>query len=86
MNFYLNFHQINIKYIKAIESGDFADIESPYLRLFLRAYADEIGGDSGRALEQLDSFMGTTSTPLSSTFNIKTELKEEFDIQNEILP
>ena len=77
--------KINIKYIKAIESGDFADIESPYLRLFLRAYADEIGGDSVRALEQLDSFMGATSTPLSSKFNIKNELKEDYDLQNEIL-
>ena len=78
--------KINIKYIKAIESGDYADIESPYLRLFLRAYADEIGGDSVRALEQLDSFMGATSTPLSSKFNIKNELKEDYDIQNDIIP
>ena len=30
--------------------------------------------------------MGTTSTPLSSTFNVKSELKEEFDIQTDILP
>ena len=30
--------------------------------------------------------MGATTTPLSSTFNIKSESKEEFDLQNEILP
>mgnify|MGYP006095071515 FL=1 len=63
--------KINIQYLQAIESGDFSDIEMPYLRLFLRAYAEEIGGDSQRALEQLDSFMGTSRpkaispTPLS---------------------
>ena len=51
--------KINVPYLKAIESGDFIDIEVPYLRLFLRAYAEEIGGDSQRALEQLDSFLGT---------------------------
>jgi len=28
--------KINIQYLQAIESGDFSDIETPYLRLFLR--------------------------------------------------
>ncbi len=51
--------KINIKYLHSIESGDFSDIEIPYLRLFLRAYAEEIGGDSERALGQLDSYLGT---------------------------
>ena len=78
--------KINIKYIKAIESGDFVEIEIPYLRLFLRAYADEIGGDSQRALEQLDSFMGTNTTPLSATFNSKNENKEEFEFLNDLSP
>jgi cytoskeletal protein RodZ len=77
--------KINIKYIKSIESGDFINIEIPYLRLFLRAYADEIGGDSQRALEQLDSFMGTNTTPLSSSFNIKNENTEELDFINDTL-
>lgn len=51
--------KINVQYLIAIESGKFSEIETPYLRLFLRAYAEEIGGNSQRALEQLDSFMGT---------------------------
>tara|TARA_B100001996_G_C18543437_1_gene547863 strand:+ start:94 stop:924 length:831 start_codon:yes stop_codon:yes gene_type:complete len=55
--------KINIKYLEAIEKGNFEILPVPYLRLFLRAYADEIGGDSSRALEQLDSFLGTTRTP-----------------------
>ncbi len=78
--------KINIRYIKSIESGDFINIEVPYLRLFLRAYADEIGGDSQRALEQLDSFMGTNTTPLSPSFNVKNENTEEFDFTNEPTP
>jgi len=52
--------KINIKYLEAIEQGDFKILPVPYLRLFLRAYAEEIGGDSQRALEQMDSFLGTT--------------------------
>jgi len=43
--------KINIQYLQAIESGDFSDMETPYLRLFLRAYAEEIGGDSQRSLK-----------------------------------
>ncbi len=59
--------KINAKYLEAIEEGSFDILPVPYLRLFLRAYAIEIGGDSERALEQLDSFIGNTKpkmTPL----------------------
>ena len=52
--------KINIKYLNAIEKGDFDILPTPYLRLFIRAYALEIGGDADRALEQLDSFVGNT--------------------------
>ena len=52
--------KINVQYLQDIEKGSFEDIETPYLRLFLRDYAEEIGSDSQRALEQLDSFSGTT--------------------------
>ena len=59
--------KINAKYLEAIEEGNFDILPIPYLRLFLRAYAIEIGGDSERALEQLASFIGNTKpkmTPL----------------------
>ena len=52
--------KIKAKYLEAIEEGNFDILPIPYLRLFLRAYAIEIGGDSERALEQLDSFIGNT--------------------------
>lgn len=61
--------KINIRYLQAIEAGDFDLIEIPYYRLFLRAYAEEIGGDSERALEQLDSFMGTSTPPFQAIPN-----------------
>ena len=54
--------KINLRYLKAIEAGNFDILPTPYLRLFLRAYAKEIGGDSNSALEQLESFLGTSST------------------------
>ena len=57
--------KINVQYLQDIENGAFEDIETPYLRLFLRAYTEEIGVNSQRALEQLDSFSGNKKAPLT---------------------
>ena len=69
--------KINVQYLIAIEEGDFSNIETPYLRLFLRAYAEEIGGDSQRALEQLDSFMGTSRATFIAQNVAEEETEEE---------
>ena len=75
--------KINIKYLTAIEDGNFEILPVPYLRLFLRAYAIEIGGDSDRSLEQLDSFIGH-SKPSLKTINIKNEKIDDFQISKKI--
>ena len=80
--------KINIKYLKAIEVGNFDILPVPYLRLFLRAYSEEIGGDSVRALEQLDSFLGTAKTIIVSQpleKNHKDKVIESSN-ENEVLP
>ncbi len=61
--------KINIKYLSAIEEGNFEILPIPYLRLFLRAYAIEIGGDSERSLEQLDAFIGHTKPKIIPSKN-----------------
>ena len=66
--------KINIRYLEAIEEGNFDILPVPYLRLFLRAYATEIGGEADRALEQLDSFSGNTKPK-----RITKQKNEEFD-------
>ena len=79
--------KINIKYLKAIEVGNFDILPVPYLRLFLRAYSEEIGGDSVRALEQLDSFLGTAKTIIVSQ-PLEKERKDkviESSNENEVL-
>ena len=48
------FTKINEKYIQAIESGDFTVLPTVYMRLFLRAYAEFIGADSTKALEDYE--------------------------------
>ena len=71
--------KINVKYLNAIEQGDFDILPTPYLRLFIRAYAVEIGGDAERALEQLDSFVGS-NRPIAATSQIINTDKEESKI------
>ena len=70
--------KINVQYLQDIEKGSFEDIETPYLRLFLRAYAEEIGSDSQRALEQLDSYkvlLFHSQKLLSNIFLVRLEQK-----------
>lgn len=50
--------KINIEYLLAIENGQFEVLPLPYVRLFMRAYVTEIGGDAEEALHQLDIFQG----------------------------
>ncbi len=46
--------KIDIRYLEAIEEGHFEVLPRTYMRLFLRAYVTEIGGDTKDALNQLD--------------------------------
>ncbi len=46
--------KIDLKYLEAIENGQFNILPRTYMRLFVRAYVTEIGGDTKDALNQLD--------------------------------
>ena len=48
------FTKIHPRYIEAIENGDFIMLPTVYMRLFLRAYANFIGADSEKALEDFE--------------------------------
>ena len=76
--------KINVKYLNAIEQGDFDILPTPYLRLFIRAYAVEIGGDAERALEQLDSFVGNNRST-TATSQIKNTDKDENKINENFI-
>ena len=52
--------KINIKYLEALESGDFSFLPNVYVRLFLRAYSVEVGADPVDALNQLDIHLAKT--------------------------
>ena len=48
--------KINIKYLDAIEIGDFNSLPNVYIRLFLRSYCDYIGCDYKKALDEYEIY------------------------------
>ena len=57
--------KINLESLQAIESGQFDILPNPYVRLFIKAYAIEIGGDTNETLNQLEhhlNLMGKESS------------------------
>jgi len=48
--------KINIEYITAFEAGQFDILPPAYVRLFLKAYVTELGGDPDEALHQLEIY------------------------------
>jgi len=49
--------KINLDYLETLESGDFTFLPYVYVRLFMKAYAVEIGAERDEVLQQLDHFM-----------------------------
>ena len=54
--------KIDIKYLHSIEKGKFAEIPGVYVKLFFKAYINEIGINIQEALNELDSFLNQKST------------------------
>jgi len=47
--------KINIRYIKAIEEGDFDILPNTYVRLFIRSYAEILGLNQSEILKEFDA-------------------------------
>jgi len=56
--------KINISTLKAIESGDFSDLTSTYQRLFIRAYAAEIGANPEDIIKDLEESVKLKRKPV----------------------
>ena len=63
--------KISLSALHAIEKGMFDQLPYTYVRLFLRAYAVEIGVDPEEVLENLDVYLG------NKTFTQKKDNKSE---------
>ena len=56
--------KINLSYLEAIEEGRFDLLPHTYIRLFVRAYATEIGANPDEIVNNLENFLGNkTSVP-----------------------
>lgn len=79
--------KINIKYLAALEIGNYDLIQEPYTRLFLRAYINEIGADPDKAISELSEYLlkkdGSKSKETEKTEqekNISDEKKKDLSI------
>ena len=74
-----DFTKIDIKYLLAIEEGDFSCLPNVYMRLFLRSYCKYIGADAKKTLDSYEFYtVGTKPSP-SKTFNISESIKLDSD-------
>ena len=64
--------KISLEALRAIESGQFNDLPQTYIRLFFRAYANEIGADENSTLSELDKFLSGKSKVDSQTESKKS--------------
>ena len=62
-----DYTKISPKYIEAIENGDFSVLPIIYMRLFLREYADYIGADSKKTLEDYELYTTGKVVPKEDT-------------------
>ena len=49
--------KISLAALRAIENGQFSQLPHTYIRLFVRAYANEIGADEDQTLKELEKFL-----------------------------
>ena len=77
-----DFTKIDIKFLVAIESGDFSCLPSVYMRLFLRSYCKYISADSEQALNDYEFHTIGTKTE-DKTFVLPSESEAEDPVINE---
>ena len=67
--------KIDIKYLQSIEKGKFAEIPGVYVKLFFKAYINEIGVDIEEALDELNSFLNQKTSSKNLKFVPDSEEK-----------
>jgi transcriptional regulator with XRE-family HTH domain len=75
--------KIDIIYLQSIEKGKFAEIPGVYVKLFFKAYINEIGVDTAEALDELDGFLNQKTT--SKKFKLFKNLNNENLFNSSIL-
>ena len=68
--------KISLEALRSIESGQFNKLPRTYIRLFVRAYANEIGADDAKALRELEKVLNKESIVDEDKESIVDEDKE----------
>ena len=74
--------KIDLKHLRALERGKFAEIPSIYVKLFFKAYINEIGVDVNEALIELDNFLNNKS--VENRFKSQNKKNEKHNFLNKI--
>lgn len=61
--------RINIRFLEALEQGEFDVLPKTYIRLFLRSYCQGIGADEKEALSQLEQHLGEPEETPATIFD-----------------
>jgi len=73
--------KIDVKYLKFLESGKFAEIPTTYTKLFFKAYINEIGCDVDEAIENLENFLNKKDNKNLNESNNSNDSKTLFNIR-----
>lgn len=68
--------KINKDILFDFENGNFSRLPKTYTRLFLKAYALEIGADQQRVLQDLEEYLGTPTPAASTPVNPESQQPE----------
>ncbi|MCF7886366.1 MAG: helix-turn-helix domain-containing protein [Candidatus Marinimicrobia bacterium] len=68
--------KINIKYLRAIEEGDFSILPQTYIKLFLKSYAEELNLDASKILEEFERYKFTEGLGGDKTGDVENETKK----------
>ena len=77
--------KISLSALHAIEKGQFDQLPYTYVRLFLRAYAVEIGVNPEETLEDLEVYLGNKTIPKNQENNEPVSIKDDVNTNNKIL-
>ena len=73
--------RIQIQYIHAIENGNFEDLPSVYIRLFLKSYCKVIGIDEHKILIQYNDYIKGNRTNTNNSNNINRQQQQQLQMQ-----
>lgn len=74
--------KINLKYLEAIESGNFSELPKTYVRLFLKTYAEEIGVNPSEVLKSYEEYVESNKEQFESEKEKGQQIEQKSSLRN----